>query len=133
MVRLNGIVSHRFAVPQRGIVKFCEKWSVREFSLFGSVVRDDFRPESDVDVLMSFAPDAPWSFYDLITMRTELEQISGGILTWLKRGVSEIPSADTRSCAIRGSFMPPKDDSAQLSDAHRNDVHCWLYSCFGIH
>jgi len=40
-------------------VEFCQRWQVNEFSLFGSVLRDDFRTDSDVDVLVSFNPAAP--------------------------------------------------------------------------
>ena len=62
--------------PQR-IAEFCAKWKVKEFSLFGSVLRDDFGPESDVDVLVSFDPQAPWSLWDLIDMADELKAIFG--------------------------------------------------------
>ena len=41
-------------VPQEQIEAFCRKWKIREFALFGSVLRDDFRPDSDVDVLVEF-------------------------------------------------------------------------------
>lgn len=56
---------------------FCRRWSVTEFALFGSVLRADFGPDSDVDVLVTFAPDAPWTLWDLSRMRTELEAIFG--------------------------------------------------------
>jgi predicted nucleotidyltransferase len=52
---------------------FCRKWKITEFSLFGSVVRDDFGPESDVDVLVTFAPDARWSLFDMSDMNDELK------------------------------------------------------------
>jgi uncharacterized protein len=45
--------------------------------LFGSVLREDFRPDSDIDVLVSFPPDASWRFYDLVSMKEELEAIFG--------------------------------------------------------
>jgi hypothetical protein len=56
---------------------FCQKWRVRELSLFGSVLRDDFGPESDVDVMVSFAGDAAWSLWDLTAMRDELVAMIG--------------------------------------------------------
>lgn len=55
----------------------CDKWKVREFALFGSVLRDDFNPESDVDVLVSFRPDAEWSLWDLFDMQDELAALFG--------------------------------------------------------
>lgn len=57
------------------IKAFCQKWKITEFSLFGSVLRSDFRPDSDLDVLVSFMPYAPWTLIDLITMQDELQQI----------------------------------------------------------
>jgi len=59
--------------PQQ-ITKSCQRWKVREMALFGSIIPDDFRPDSDVDVLVSFVPDAPWSLFDFVTMQGELEQ-----------------------------------------------------------
>jgi predicted nucleotidyltransferase len=56
---------------------FCRKWKVAELSVFGSVVRDDFRPDSDVDLLVSFASDAQWSLYDWTDMIGELQEIFG--------------------------------------------------------
>lgn len=40
---------------------FCQRWRVTEFALFGSILRTDFGPDSDVDVLVTFASDAPWT------------------------------------------------------------------------
>jgi predicted nucleotidyltransferase len=59
------------------ISDLCRRWRVTELSLFGSVLRDDFRPDSDIDVLVTFAADAPWSLLDLVTMREHLRQILG--------------------------------------------------------
>jgi predicted nucleotidyltransferase len=59
------------------VTAFCRRWRVRELSLFGSAVREDFGPASDVDFLVSFDPDAPWSLWDLEAMREELEAMTG--------------------------------------------------------
>ena len=58
------------------IAAFCEKWKIREFSFFGSVLRDDFTPESDVDVLVSFQPHTFWGF-EIQDMEQELEAMFG--------------------------------------------------------
>lgn len=55
----------------------CRKWRVREFALFGSVLRDDFGPASDVDVLVSFEPGAGWSLWDLFDLQDELKALFG--------------------------------------------------------
>ena len=64
-------------IPSPSLEALCQKWRVRELSLFGSVLRDDFTPESDVDVLVSFDPDATWSLWDLTEMRDELAALVG--------------------------------------------------------
>lgn len=64
-------------IDQSHIADFCRKWKVREFALFGSVLRSDFRPDSDVDVLLEFEPDAPWSLLDWVNMREELSVLFG--------------------------------------------------------
>jgi uncharacterized protein len=66
-----------FPIDSNQITDFCRRWRITEFALFGSAVRDDFRPESDVDVLVTFEPDAPWTLWDLSRMRMELEEIFG--------------------------------------------------------
>ena len=65
------------ALDNGRIAAFCRKWDIVEMSLFGSVLRDDFRPESDVDVLVSFAPGAARTLFDLVRMRDELAGILG--------------------------------------------------------
>ena len=57
------------------IVKFCQRWRIRELALFGSILRDDFGPDSDVDVLVEFDKDADWSLLDHIQMQQELQRL----------------------------------------------------------
>lgn len=64
-------------IPRERIDSFCQQWRVAELALFGSVLREDFRSDSDVDVLVSFEPEAPWSLFDLVVMIDELEAIFG--------------------------------------------------------
>jgi len=59
------------------IAQFCRKWQVAELSLFGSALRGDYRPDSDVDVLVDFAPEARRSLFDLVEMEEELRRIFG--------------------------------------------------------
>ena len=63
--------------PVDQIAAFCQKWKITELAVFGSVLRDDFRPDSDVDILVSFAEDAHWSLYDWVDMPEELKGIIG--------------------------------------------------------
>ena len=65
----------RIPIDYEKIKTFCEKWKITEFSLFGSVLTDDFRPDSDVEVLVTFAEDAHWGLFDLVDMEDELKVI----------------------------------------------------------
>lgn len=67
----------RIAIPTDGIAAFCERWQVTELALFGSVLRDDFGPDSDIDVLVSFDGRARRTLFDMIDMEDELKAIFG--------------------------------------------------------
>ena len=67
----------RINVPRQSIEAFCSKWKISEFAFFGSVLREDFGPESDVDVLVTFALDSRWSGFDIVDMIDELSVILG--------------------------------------------------------
>lgn len=71
------IVQHRLGVEPERVDAFCRKWKIRELSLFGSALREDFRPDSDIDLLVVFEPPNPWTLWDFIDMREELEQMFG--------------------------------------------------------
>ncbi|MGI0495458.1 nucleotidyltransferase family protein [Alkalinema pantanalense CENA528] len=59
-------------LPREKIAEFCQKWQVTELALFGSSLRDDFRPDSDIDILVQFHPDAHPTFSTLDQMEAEL-------------------------------------------------------------
>jgi len=65
------------SVPFETIENFCRKWKVQELSLFGSILRDDFGPQSDVDVMVVFEPNANWSLLDLAGAERELSEQLG--------------------------------------------------------
>ena len=69
------------AIPDRPLADFCRHWKVRELSVFGSVLRDDFSSDSDVDVLVSFDSNAAWSLFDIVNMRQELRRCWAGLWT----------------------------------------------------
>ena len=64
-------------IPFSRIEDFCRRWQIVEFALFGSILREDMRPDSDVDVLVTFADDARLSLYDWVDMEDELRRIFG--------------------------------------------------------
>jgi hypothetical protein len=71
------------------IQRFCQKWQITELSLFGSVLRDDFCPDSDIDVLVCFAPNAPWTLMDLVNMEYELADLTGRAVDLIEKQAIE--------------------------------------------
>ena len=69
---------------------FCRKWKITEFALFGSVVRpEEFRDDSDVDVLVRFADDAKWGLFELVHAQNELSEIFGRDVDLVERRLVE--------------------------------------------
>jgi predicted nucleotidyltransferase len=64
-------------LPAQAVEDFCRKYHIRKFSLFGSVLRDDFRPDSDIDVLVEFEQGHVPGFITLGIMHVELAEILG--------------------------------------------------------
>ncbi len=93
-------------IPHEKIAAFCRKWKIAEAWLFGSVLREDFRPESDVDVLVSFEPDAEWSFGQWLDMEEEVTQILGRKVDLVKRKAVEESENYIRRKHILSSLEP---------------------------
>lgn len=70
-------MSPKIPIDHDQIADFCRRWKITELAFFGSVLRDDFRPDSDVDVLVTFAPDAQWSLFDLVEIQEALSEMLG--------------------------------------------------------
>jgi predicted nucleotidyltransferase len=71
------ISRHGITLPMDQVAEFCRRWRIQELWLFGSYLRDDFRPESDLDFLYTFADGVGWTLFDLVTMDQDLEAIVG--------------------------------------------------------
>lgn len=67
----------QISVNQEEIRAFCRRWKVSELAFFGSVLRHDFKADSDVDVMVSFSPEAAPTLFDMVHMQRELSQILG--------------------------------------------------------
>lgn len=70
-------MSIQVPVDSERIDRFCGRWDVVDFSLFGSVLTNDYGADSDIDVLLTFGKDAGWSLWDLVEMKSELENLFG--------------------------------------------------------
>lgn len=70
--------NRNITVPRGALAEFCRRHHIRKLSFFGSVLRDDFRPDSDVDVLVEFEPGHAPGFFRLSDMSQELSSLLGG-------------------------------------------------------
>lgn len=68
---------HALPIQTHGLDAFCRRWRIGQFSVIGSVLRPDFRADSDVDVVVTFLPEAAWDLFDIVRMREELMQLFG--------------------------------------------------------
>ena len=103
---MSDTITTNIVLPMNTIRAYCEKWGVVEFALFGSVLRDDFTDESDIDVLVQFRADAHCSLFDLVTMSEELEAIFGRKVDLLTRkGVEQSPNYIRRKSILTSAVV----------------------------
>ena len=103
---MSDTITAHIALPMDAIRAYCEKWGMVEFALFGSVLRDDFTDESDIDVLVQFRPDARHTLFDLVTMSDELEAILGRKVDLLTRtGVEQSPNYIRRKSILNSAVV----------------------------
>ena len=82
-------MEEKLRVSKETIAEFSRKWKITEFALFGSVLREDFRPDSDVDVLVTFSPDSDWGVEHLLDMKEELEALFGRAVDLVEKRLVE--------------------------------------------
>jgi predicted nucleotidyltransferase len=91
----------QMSVSPKKVATFCKRWKVAEFALFGSVVRNDFSSNSDIDALVSFAPQSNWSLFDHIRMKQELKEIFGREVDLVTRRALE----QSRNALLRSEIL----------------------------
>jgi hypothetical protein len=79
------MVVKNIELPIEQITEFCERWKIQEFALFGSVLRNDFNSNSDIDVLVNFSSDHFWTLFDYVDMQDELSSYTK-LISWLRQG-----------------------------------------------
>ena len=104
MLEVNNI-SIPIELLMQQIAEFCQRWQVIEFPLFGSVLRDDFRPDSDVDIMVQFHPDAYPRFRTLDQMEAELKIIFNREVDLITREGIEASRNDLRCREILSSMQ----------------------------
>jgi uncharacterized protein len=93
-------------IPMEKLNNFCRHWKVKELALFGSVLREDFRPNSDVDFLVTFEKEARWSLFDMIDMQDELKELLGREVDLVERQAVERSENYIRRRHILRSLEP---------------------------
>jgi hypothetical protein len=85
-------------VSRETLAHFCQKWQIIEFALFGSAARGELRPDSDIDVMVQFAPEARHGLYELVDIEAELQAMFG-------REVDVLTTKEIRNPFRRRSIM----------------------------
>lgn len=99
MIRRAGI-----EIPTSEIDRFCERWNVAELALFGSALGPGFRSDSDVDLLVSFKPEADWDLFDAVRMEDELAAIFGRPVDLVtRRSIERSPNRVRREAILRSA------------------------------
>lgn len=96
----------KISIPREQLEEFCRRWKIVELRVFGSALRDDFRQDSDLDLLVKFAPDADWSLLDHVAMEEELAGLAGRKVDLVSQRAIERSSNWIRREAILESAEP---------------------------
>jgi predicted nucleotidyltransferase len=101
----SGLLQAEFAipVPTDRLAAFCDKWGLCRLELFGSILRDDFKPESDVDVLVSLREGIAPTFMGMLDMKEELESLFARRVDLLRRQAVEVMRNSYRRNSILNS------------------------------
>lgn len=102
-------------LPERAMADFCRRWRVAKLAVFGSALRDDFGPDSDVDFLVEFEPGASWSLFDQIEMQEELATLLGRAVDLIERRSVESSPNWIRRRAILSTAQPVCIDACSES------------------
>ena len=74
-IQLSSTLPARLAITSEQLAEFCQRWQVAELALFGSILRDDFHADSDIDLLVSYQPTAKRGLFEKMHMKEELESL----------------------------------------------------------
>jgi predicted nucleotidyltransferase len=101
-------VRSRLGVSPEELASFCRRWKIQELAAFGSVLREDFWLQSDIDLLVTFEDGAGWSLLDHVRMQYEMSELLGrdaNIVTRPAVGEAGIPTGARRYWRRRGFYM----------------------------
>ncbi|AGF51227.1 slr1241 [Synechocystis sp. PCC 6803] len=105
-MQISPAFKYKVSIDPGKITAFCQQWQITELALFGSFLRDDFDLDnSDIDVLVSFEPNVPWTILDLVDMEDQLQQIFGRKVDLMERLSIEQSQNPLRKKAILESLQ----------------------------
>ena len=88
------------------ITAFCERWQVTQLDVFGSALREDFGPDSDIDLLVSFEDSARHTLFDMVRMEEELKKIFGREVDLVsRRGIERSPNYIRRKAILESAEL----------------------------
>ena len=91
---------------QEEVAAFCERWQVTQLAIFGSALREDFGPESDIDLLVSFEEGARHTLFDMVRMEEELKAIFGRKVDLIsRRGIERSPNYLRRKAILESAEL----------------------------
>jgi len=93
-------------LPMQQLAAFCRRWNIARLDVFGSVLREDFGKDSDLDLIATYAPEAHWSLLDRVRMKLELESLLGCNVDLLNRRVLEKAGNRQRAAEILAEAQP---------------------------
>lgn len=105
---LSEVLKGRLETTEFSIVQFCQRWQVQEMALFGSVIRDDFRRNSDVDVLVVLAPELRHDVFDRADMQNELAQLFGRDVDLTEKRLIKNPVSRAEILRSHRIIYPPE-------------------------
>jgi len=91
------------SLPEAELADFCRRWKIVKLEVFGSILRDDFGPDSDVDFLVTFDPLARWTLFDVVHAREDLISVVGRPVDLVSRRSIEQSENWIRRRSILGS------------------------------
>lgn len=95
------MLTPQVAWPEAAIRAYCDKWKIEELALFGSILRPDFGPTSDIDVLVKFRSEAAPSLFDLVQMEDELAHLLGRPVDLVtRRSIEDSPNYLRRTAIL---------------------------------
>jgi predicted nucleotidyltransferase len=99
---LNQMAQSRMPIPPETLAQFCQKWGIQKLELFGSILRADYRPDSDIDLLYTPAPHSRWGL-GFVRLQAELEGLIGKRVDLVAREAVERSRNPIRRQAILSS------------------------------